>query len=371
MTRPEMQPNRLPLAPSTASPTRPTRPRPGGALSMTATHAPHITIPVATMHPLRFEPILKRLIWGGRRLGTLLNKPIGPEADYAESWEVSDHRRDISVVADGPLAGASLRTLIRDRPDALLGSALAGLDQFPLLVKFIDARDVLSVQVHPDDERGHLLAGDNGKTETWVVVAAEPGSLIYAGLKRGVTREAFAAAIASGEVEPLLHAIPARAGDCILIPAGIVHAIGSGVMLAEIQQMSDATFRVFDWNRLGADGRPRTLHVAEALESTDFHAGPVEPLRPDVEPITGGTRERLARTAFFALERLRLTGLTYVGREDRFTLLLSLGGEVEVRTPDASWSLGFGETMLLPAATGACELVPVGGEATVVTCIVP
>ncbi len=325
----------------------------------------------AAMHPLRFEPILKRLIWGGRRLGEVLRKPIGEGSDHAESWEVSDHRADVSVVAHGPLAGTNLRDLLRDRPLELLGPAVGRRDQFPLLVKFIDAQQTLSVQVHPDDHLGRRLANDNGKTETWVVVAAEPGSLIYAGLKQGVTREQFARAIEMGEVEPLLHRFPARAGDCILIPAGIVHAIGAGVMIAEIQQMSDATFRVFDWNRMGADGKPRQLHVDEALESTDFSAGPVNPLRTDPVAIPGGVRERLSASDFFALDRLRLSGPARVGRDDRFTILMNLGGAAEVRHGDVSHPLGFGDTLLLPAAIGECEVVPVDGEATLISCVVP
>ncbi|HEY2157567.1 MAG TPA: type I phosphomannose isomerase catalytic subunit [Isosphaeraceae bacterium] len=342
-------------------------PRPTGALR----ERPQPTPAGPPMHPLRFEPILKRLIWGGRRLGEVLGKPIGEGSDHAESWEVSDHRADVSVVAHGPLAGSNLRDLLRDRPLELLGHALGARDQFPLLVKFIDAQQTLSVQVHPDDHLGRRLANDNGKTETWVVVHAEPGSLIYAGLNRGVTREQFARAIETGDVEPLLHRFLARAGDCILIPAGIVHAIGAGVMIAEIQQMSDATFRVFDWNRVGADGKPRQLHVAEALESTDFSAGPVDPLRPEPEPIPGGIRERLSASDFFALDRIRLLGPATIGRGDRFTIAINLGGAAEVRHGGSVHPLGFGETLLLPASIGECEVVPVDGEATLITCVVP
>ncbi len=237
-------------------------------------------MPPGSLYPLRFEPILRRLIWGGRRLGTVLHKPIGDGNDYAESWELSDYRDAVSVVNEGELAGTTLRDLVHHRRRELLGPALLGHHQFPLLVKFIDAREVLSVQVHPDDEKGKRLAGDNGKTETWVVVGAEPGSLIYAGLKSGVTREQFGKAIEAGRVEPLLHRFPAQPGDCIMIEAGTVHAIGAGVLLAEIQQMSDATFRVYDWGRVGADGRPRELHIREALESIDFSRGPVNPMIP-------------------------------------------------------------------------------------------
>src|SRR5579883_3296832 len=266
------------------------------------------------LYPLRFQPLLRELIWGGRRLGTVLHKPIGAASDYAESWEIADYHDQVSIVRDGPLAGTSLRKLIRSRPLEILGPSVGPRDPFPLLVKFIDANDDLSVQVHPDDEKGRRLANDSGKTETWVILDAAPGSLIYAGLEPGVGPEEFRRAIDSGEVEPLLHRFEARPGDSILIEAGTVHAIGAGVLLAEIQQMSDATFRVFDWNRVGADGKPRQLHIEQAMESIDFGRGPVDPIAPEVRAWDGiGTRERLARSPYFALERLRIRGTATVG----------------------------------------------------------
>ena len=323
------------------------------------------------LYPLRFEPILRRLIWGGRRLGTVLHKRIGEGADYAESWELSDYHDQVSIVAEGPLAGTSLRELTRERAEELLGPAMAACDQFPLLVKFIDANQDLSVQVHPDDEKGRRLADDNGKTETWVVLDAEPGSWIYAGLKAGVGPEAFRRAIASGEVEPLLHRFEARPGDAILIEAGTVHAIGAGVMLAEIQQMSDATFRVFDWNRVGPDGKPRALHIEQAMESIDFHRGPVEPLSPRAEDLGGsGSRERLGSSKYFACERLNLIGETTVGRPDRFTILMGLRGRSGIVHGAGAFPLEFGQTMLLPAAVGTCRIVP-HDEAVVLSCVVP
>ncbi len=328
------------------------------------------TVDLAPMYPLRFSPILKRLIWGGRRLDSLLNKPLGEEADYAESWELSDHRDDVSRVADGALAGASLRDLVRDRPVELLGPALSGREQFPLLVKFLDAHQVLSVQVHPDDDLGRRLVDDNGKTEAWVILHAEPGSVIYAGLKAGVTRDQFAQAMQAGAVEPLLHQFPARAGDCIFVKAGTVHAIGAGVVLAEVQQMSDATFRVHDWGRAGADGKPRALHPDESLASIDFETGPVDPVRPESLATPGGLLERLAFCPQFVLERLRLSTPARVGSKSRFTILLGLGGEAEVVHDRTAYSLRKGETLLLPASLGSCPVVPRGG-ATVLTCVVP
>jgi mannose-6-phosphate isomerase len=320
---------------------------------------------------LRFTPILRRLIWGGRRLGTVLHKPIGDATDYAESWELSDYRDQVSVAAEGKLAGTTLRELVQSRGLELLGPAVGPREQFPLLVKFIDAHQNLSVQVHPDDELGRRLVGDNGKTETWVIVEAEKGCAIYSGLKRGVGREALTAAIESGAVEPLLHRLRPKPGDCILIESGTVHAIGTGVLLAEIQEMSDATFRVYDWGRTGADGKPRALHIPEALEAIDFERGPVEPIVPRIEPMAGGgERRRLSRSVYFALEQLDLTQAAAVGQFDRFTILMGLGGRCDIHDGQDWTSLEFGQTLLLPAALGPCEIVP-RGSARVLSCVVP
>ena len=328
-------------------------------------------MPTVPLYPLRFEPILRELIWGGRRLGTVLHKPIGPESDYAESWEISDYHDKVSVVKEGPLAGTNLRELIRTRGEELLGPALGTRDQFPLLVKFIDAHEALSVQVHPDDETGRRLAGDNGKTETWVILAADPGSVIYAGLKGGVGPEELERAIQAGDVERLLHRFEPQPGDSILIEAGTVHAIGAGVLLLEIQQMSDATFRVFDWNRVSDDGKPRPLHICEAMESIDFDRGPVNPISPGLEEMPGGgTRQRLARSPYFALERLRWSRPGGVGPDDRFTILVGLEGSSDLVHGNQRVRLDFGQTLLLPAAVGPCEVIPCG-EATILSCVVP
>jgi mannose-6-phosphate isomerase len=323
------------------------------------------------LYPLRFSPILRHLIWGGRRLGTVLHKPIGEASDYAESWEISDYHDQVSVVEEGPLAATTLRELVKSRPLELLGPAVGPRVEFPLLVKFIDANQDLSVQVHPDDEKGRRLANDSGKTEAWVILAAEPGSVIYAGLKEGVGPDEFRRAIDSGEVEPLLHRFEARPGDSILIEAGTVHAIGAGVLLAEIQQMSDATFRVFDWNRLGADGKPRELHIEQAMESIAFQRGPVSPLTPEVVDLgEGGRLERLARSSYFAIERLETHRPGKIGRPDRFTILMGLEGRCEIIHKEQSrpYQIEFGQTILLPASVGEC---PILGDAVVLSCIVP
>jgi mannose-6-phosphate isomerase len=328
-------------------------------------------MPTIPLYPLRFEPILRELIWGGRRLGSFLHKSIGNASDYAESWEVSDYREKVSVVREGPLAGTTLRELVRGRSIELLGTAVGPLDEFPLLVKFIDANQDLSVQVHPDDEKGRRLAGDHGKTEAWVILTSEPGSWIYAGLKAGVEPSDLEAAIRSGHVERLLHRFEARPGDSILIEAGTVHAIGSGVLLAEIQQMSDATFRIYDWNRVGPDGTPRELHICEAMESINFRRGPVNPICPKKEDIAGvGSREHLARSPYFALERLNLQRTAQVGSYDRFTILMGLDGSADVVQGGEKVRLDFGQTLLLPAAVGPCEIVP-RGDTVVLTCVVP
>jgi mannose-6-phosphate isomerase len=235
----------------------------------------------------------------------------------------------------------------------------------------IDARESLSVQVHPDDALARRLVGDNGKTEAWVVLAAEPGSLIYAGLKAGVDCGTLELAIRSGELEPLLHRFEPKPGDCLLIEAGTVHAIGAGVLLAEVQQTSDATFRVFDWDRLGVDGKPRALHIDQALQAIDFNRGPVDPIT--TKPLVledGNVSEALVRCPYFQLERWTLEAPQEIGRDDRFTALMVLDGEVRTSRGEGELTLSRGATLLLPASTSPHMIVPIG-EAVVLTCQQP
>ncbi len=325
-----------------------------------------------SLYPLRFEPILRRLIWGGRRLGNVLGKAIGDGNDYAESWEISDYRDWVSRVSHGPLAGMSLRLLVRERGEELLGARLAGSGTFPLLVKFIDAREVLSVQVHPNDEQGARISGDRGKTEAWVVLDALPGSKIYAGLKPGVGRLELESAARNGSLAPLLHAFEPRQGDCILIQAGTVHAIGAGVLLAEIQQTSDATYRIDDWGRTGPDGKPRELHLAQAFEVIDFDRGPVNPLIPERTEHAWGSSEWLARSDYFAFERLTVRGAFVLPCPDpvSFTILMGLGGTALVGFQGECFELALGQTVLVPASTAPVEITP-RGECVLLSCVAP
>lgn len=311
------------------------------------------------LYPLRFQPILKRYLWGGRRLGTVLGKPLGDGEDYAESWEICDHGDDQSVVAAGPLAGATLGRLVAERPLELFGRH-APQPRFPLLFKFLDAQKTLSVQVHPDDDRAaRLQPPDLGKTEAWVVLAAEPGSLIYAGLKRGFDRRALEREVDRGTVDLCLHRFEPRAGDCVFLPAGMVHAIGAGLLVAEIQQASDTTYRLFDWNRVGADGQPRALHIEAALEAIDYEIGPATPIQSQ----SGGKSEieRLVDCDKFILDRWRLDAPRTAGGDDRCHILAVLDGQVTVGddAPHQA-NLGRGSTVLLPACLGATPIVPRG-----------
>ena len=320
------------------------------------------------MDVIEFHPIVKRIRWGGRRLGTVLGKPIGSETDYAESWEIADHRDGQSVVASGEFAGWTLRRLIEEHGDELLGSATSG--QFPLLIKFLDATDRLSLQVHPNDEQAKSFdPHENGKTEAWVIIDAQPGSCLYAGLQAGVDRETFKRHLEAGTVEECLHKFPVSAGDCVFVPAGTVHAIGEGVLLAEVQQQSNLTFRLHDWGYVDAEGNPRETHIQESLACTDFDRGPVDPVISTLVAIGGNTEERLVDCAHFQIRRLQLGEPTRLA-VDRFQALIVLGGAVRLVTETRQTELAFGQTALIPAAIGSIELYP-HERATILLASVP
>jgi mannose-6-phosphate isomerase len=309
-------------------------------------------------HPLRFAPLFRRYLWGGRRLGTLLGKAIGSEADYAESWEIVDRGADQSVVLAGPLAGCTLRELMSDFRHDLLGR-YAALAQFPLLFKFLDCCRDLSLQVHPNDEQARQLTPpDLGKTEAWVILDAAPGSKAYAGWKPGIDQAAVQREIAREALPDCLHQLQPKAGDCLFIPAGVVHALGEGLLVAEIQQASDTTYRLFDWNRVGADGKPRPLHVEQALEVTDFRAGPIAPQTP--QPTPRPFVEQLVACNKFILDRWTFDTSEHLAGDDRFHLLAVLDGEVVLENDPVGTPLGRGQTVLVPAACRQRLLTPNG-----------
>ncbi|MCA9121182.1 MAG: class I mannose-6-phosphate isomerase [Planctomycetaceae bacterium] len=309
-------------------------------------------------YPLRFKPLFRRYLWGGRRLGTVLDKAIGDGTDYAESWEVVDHGNDQSVVANGSLAGKTLHELVTNHGTELLGRHYPQ-PQFPLLFKFLDAHQNLSVQVHPNDEQGRQLdPPDLGKTEAWLVLHADPGSLVYAGLKRGFDRQAFEREVSRGTTELCLHRFEPSVGDCIFIPAGTVHALGAGLIIAEIQQASDTTFRISDWNRVGPDGQPRELHIEQALEVIDYESGPVAPCEPQLTDRVHVSR--LVSCDKFALDRWDFDTVETFGGDDRCHLLAVLKGSVQFANAKSSEPLSKGQSILLPAAAGQHKLVPGG-----------
>ncbi|MCA9259112.1 MAG: class I mannose-6-phosphate isomerase [Planctomycetales bacterium] len=313
--------------------------------------------------PLRFEPLFRRYLWGGRRLATLLNKPLGEGDDYAESWEIVDHGADQIVVRGGALAGRTLQQLIHERPEWLLGAGVevegAQGPRFPLLFKFLDCNHTLSVQVHPNDAQGALLdPPDLGKTEAWVVVSADAGSRLYAGLRDGVTRQQLADALAEGSCAECLHEVPVSAGDCVFIPAGTVHALGAGLVIAEIQQASDTTFRLFDWNRLDKEGRPRDLHIEQSLAVIDFQRGPVGPVSPQA---TDDPRcELLVACDKFVLRRWKVCEPLETPDRGTFRILAVLEGALDLIGDPLAQPLARGETAVLPAALRSQSVNPHG-----------
>jgi mannose-6-phosphate isomerase len=313
---------------------------------------------MATLYPLRFLPIFRPYLWGGRRLETVLGKSLGPGDHWAESWEVCDHGADQSIVAFGPMTGVTLTQLVDQHGAELLGRHCPR-PQFPLLLKFLDAQQVLSVQVHPNDAlAAKRTPPDLGKTEAWVVLQCEPDSLVYAGLKPGIDRDRLAAAIQEGCCEKCLHAFHPSPGDCIFLPAGTVHALGSGILAAEIQQSSDATYRLFDWNRVGPDGQPRPLHIQQGLEAVDFSRGPVTPQRP--VPTERPQVRRLVQCDPFVLDRWEFDAPLSAGGDNRCHMIAVLEGAVQIDGDPSESVVSRGGTALLPASAGHVRLSPLG-----------
>jgi mannose-6-phosphate isomerase len=326
-----------------------------------------------TLYPLRFEPIFKHNLWGGRRLPAFLNRTPPHDDAIGEAWVLSDVEGSRSSVANGPLEGTSLRSLLVTDPVRLVGKAAAPQGKFPLLLKFIDARQELSVQVHPNDERAARLGpGHFGKTEAWVVLdRSVETSRIYAGFAEGMTAERFRAALAAKTVPATLHSFTPNPGDCVFLEAGTVHAIGANILLFEVQQTSDITYRLYDWDRVDAKtGRPRELHLEQGLECADFARGPCPPVRPTVTEAAGVRREGLVKCRYFTLDRRtsRVPFRVGAGGECRAVVCVAGAGEIEwrgKRTP-----LATGDTVLLPAEVGEATCHPTR-EVVVLECGLP
>ena len=304
-------------------------------------------------YPLQFEPVFRSYIWGGRRLESVLQKPLPDDGrDYAESWEVVDHGNDQSVVANGPLRGSTLSDLVQNHGQWLLGRN-SSAPKFPLLFKFLDCQRNLSVQVHPNDEQGAKLdPPDLGKTEAWVVMSAEPGSKLYAGLLPGVDETTLRSHIKEGTVGQVLHSIQPQAGDCVFIPAGTVHALGEGLLVAEIQQSSNTTFRLFDWNRVDDNGNARPLHIEQGVAVIDFDRQPVavsQPVASDASHV-----ECLVRCDKFVLDRATLepSESIDIGGDDAFHIVAVIEGRVTI----GGNQIERGQTRLLPAALGTTKI---------------
>ena len=217
------------------------------------------------VEPIAFSPIYMTRVWGGRSLDTIYQRNLPDNQPYGESWEISDRPNEQSIVSSGFHVGKSLHDLWTNHREEIFGKGLTG-DRFPLLIKILDARDDLSIQVHPPAEIAGELGGEP-KTEMWYIADCDPGAKLYIGLKNGSTRESFEQSLLDGTVEKQVHAVRPKAGESIFIPSGRLHAIGAGFLIYEIQQNSDTTYRVFDWNRVGLDGTPRDLHVEESMTS--------------------------------------------------------------------------------------------------------
>ncbi len=334
------------------------------------------------MDPLVFEPYFRPQIWGGRWLGEFLGRPLPGKGPFGEAWMLSAQSLHVSRVAEGPLQGSLLSDLWSNRAEQLAGQPHDPTGPFPLLIKFLDCRKLLSIQVHPNDQIARQLgAGELGKSEAWVVLDAEPGARIYAGLRQCTTRDDVQRQLDRGTLAESLHELSPRKGDCLFLPAGVVHAVGGGVLLAEVQQSSDATFRLFDWNRLGADGKPRTLHRNEALRSIDWTAGPATPaVGSPLEGLPPGNRgQRLVACPYFTLDRFTLTspwdlpGAPCAAWSGRFWIWIVIEGRVELRRQESGYRRQFrrGETVLVPAASGPCSWTPSEDSATLLGVSVP
>jgi len=296
-------------------------------------------------------------MWGGRRLNTEFGKKLPPNVRIGESWEIVDRPEAQSLVRDGPLHGRTLHQLWMEDREEIFGD-VPDAARFPLVAKLIDAPEKLSLQVHPPSGVAKTLGGE-AKDELWYVLDAVPDAQIYAGLRRGVTREQFEAALGNSSVAELVHRISVKGGDAIFMPSGRLHTMGHGILVAEIQQNSDTTYRVFDWNRVGADGKPRRLHVSEAMQSIDF---------ADIEPNLIQSRgETLVRDSVFVVEKWDLISKREAAPLGKFAILLCLDGEIDC----AGLNFKPGDFFLIPATLQDRNLHPRAADTSLLRTMLP
>lgn len=298
------------------------------------------------MYPLKFEPIFKERIWGGRDLKTIFAKNLPENVKIGESWELADVGEDKSVIANGQLAGMNIAEAMKKYTTEIFGAGIYK-PPFPLLIKILDAQDDLSVQVHPDARTCLKMGKGKLKTECWYIIDAKPGAVIYKGLKAGVTKEQFAEAIKDCTMAELLEKIEVEPGQCHFLPAGTPHAIGAGLLIAEIQTPSDTTYRVSDWNRVDESGNPRQLHIAEALESIHFDQ--------DSEELTVRDTGRLVDCDYFKVDKgHQAHGCEMLLDHGKMKAVIILDGKGKIyaQNDDNNSTVDFskGETLLIPAS---------------------
>lgn len=305
--------------------------------------------------PVIFKPIFKPKIWGGRKLQSLYGKDLPGEEPIGESWEVCDLEDDQSIVARGPGVGKTLRELMEDWGSSLFGDAPLFEGRFPLLIKFLDANETLSVQVHPDEAMSKRLGGRvRIKNEAWYILHAEEHGCIYRGVKDGVDADAFRKGIEAGNVDTLMNQIPVKAGQCYYLPSGTVHALGAGVVVAEVQTPSDITYRVFDWNRVDdKTSKPRELHVEQAMECIEWTAGPTHGEKVEHSASVWTAVTSLVQSRDFVIERVRMVeGMDQPIPHDDMVVWMVLEGKGSiVYEGDGAVEFAAGDTLVIPAGT--------------------
>jgi mannose-6-phosphate isomerase len=306
------------------------------------------------LYPLTFHPIFKERVWGGREMERLYKKKLPAGKPIGESWEISDRPGDVSVIVNGPLAGKNLRWLMENHRAELLGDVKpAAENRFPLLCKILDAREKLSLQVHPPANKAAELGGEP-KSEMWLIADAVPGAELFVGLKHGVTHTEFERKISDGSVAECFHRIPiVRPGDAIFLPSGCVHAIGAGLVIFEIQQNSDTTYRVFDWNRVGLDGKPRELHIAQSLASIDFSS---YRFRPGIIRSKSKSRLLVCSELFNVRDWKIRNGTRRFLKPKKLQIIAAVRGQIEIRGGSEVVNLSAGQFSLIPACLERTEV---------------